>query len=91
MPGGDGTGPLGFGPGTGRAAGYCAGYYVPGFANPLPGRRRWRSFGYRGPWYYGSAVTDEKSFLEQQAKFLREHLRLLEERLDEIDKGEKSD
>jgi len=26
------------GPMTGRAAGYCAGYNVPGFANPIPGR-----------------------------------------------------
>ena len=34
MPGGDGTGPRGFGPMTGRAAGYCAGYSVPGYANP---------------------------------------------------------
>jgi len=38
MPGGDGTGPGGFGPMTGRAAGYCAGYSVPGFANPVFGR-----------------------------------------------------
>ena len=33
MPGGDGTGPMGAGPMTGRAAGYCAGYATPGFAN----------------------------------------------------------
>lgn len=38
MPGGDGTGPLGLGPMTGRAAGYCAGYPVPGYLNPIPGR-----------------------------------------------------
>lgn len=38
MPGGDGTGPLGLGPMTGRAAGYCAGYPVPGYMNPIPGR-----------------------------------------------------
>ncbi|MGI6131405.1 MAG: DUF5320 domain-containing protein [Bacillota bacterium] len=30
MPRGDGTGPAGFGPMTGRAAGYCAGYDAPG-------------------------------------------------------------
>jgi len=41
MPGGDGTGPGGLGPMTGRAAGYCAGYPVPGFMNPIPGRRFW--------------------------------------------------
>jgi hypothetical protein len=34
MPRGDGTGPMGMGPMTGRAAGYCAGYAMPGFMNP---------------------------------------------------------
>lgn len=38
MPGGNGTGPRGLGPMTGRAAGYCAGYQEPGYANPVPGR-----------------------------------------------------
>jgi len=38
MPRGDGTGPAGLGPMTGRAAGYCAGYSVPGFMNPMPRR-----------------------------------------------------
>jgi hypothetical protein len=34
MPGGDRTGPRGFGPMTGRKAGYCAGHDTPGFDNP---------------------------------------------------------
>jgi len=38
MPRGDGTGPGGLGPMTGRAAGYCAGYPVPGYMNPYGGR-----------------------------------------------------
>jgi hypothetical protein len=38
MPRGDGTGPAGMGPMTGRAAGFCAGYPVPGFMNPVGGR-----------------------------------------------------
>jgi hypothetical protein len=38
MPGGDRTGPAGFGPMTGRGAGFCAGYPVPGFMNPAWGR-----------------------------------------------------
>lgn len=33
MPRGDRTGPNGAGPLTGRGAGYCAGYNVPGYAN----------------------------------------------------------
>ena len=38
MPYGDGTGPNGLGPMTGRGAGYCAGYGTPGYMNPIPGR-----------------------------------------------------
>lgn len=54
MPRGDSTGPMGYGPMTGRAAGYCAGYGVPGYANPGLGRpvryARGRGMGYgRGP------------------------------------------
>jgi len=45
MPRGDGTGPVGMGPMTGRAAGYCAGYEVPGYANPAPGRGFGMGFG----------------------------------------------
>ena len=41
MPGGDGMGPAGMGPMTGRAAGFCAGYPVPGFMNPVGGRGFW--------------------------------------------------
>ena len=33
MPRGNGMGPAGMGPMTGRGAGYCAGYGMPGFAN----------------------------------------------------------
>jgi hypothetical protein len=43
MPRGDRTGPWGAGPMTGRAAGYCAGYPVPGYMNP--GRGYDRGFG----------------------------------------------
>jgi hypothetical protein len=54
MPRGDGTGPMGMGPMTGRAAGYCAGF--PGFMNPMGGRlglgfgwgRGFRPYGYYG-------------------------------------------
>ncbi|HEC94892.1 MAG TPA: hypothetical protein ENI45_02880 [Thermoplasmatales archaeon] len=54
MPWGDGTGPWGLGPMTGRAAGYCAGYPVPGYMNPVPrfGRGLGRGFG-RGFWGRG--------------------------------------
>lgn len=61
MPRGDRTGPWGLGPMSGRAAGYCAGYPVPGYMNPIPGygrgwgrgfgRGRGRGFG-SGRWGY---------------------------------------
>ena len=41
---------------TGRAAGYCAGYSMPGFTNPIPGRFGGRGFGWgrgRGGWGRG--------------------------------------
>jgi len=71
MPGGDGTGPGGMGPMTGRAAGFCAGYSIPGYANPVGGRGMgmgWgrgrglgRGFGWGRPGYglpaYGAAVN----------------------------------
>ncbi|MBN1975124.1 MAG: DUF5320 domain-containing protein [Sedimentisphaerales bacterium] len=41
MPGGDRTGPAGMGPMTGRAAGFCAGLGVPGYANSGGGRGFW--------------------------------------------------
>ncbi len=47
MPGGDGTGPAGLGPMTGRAAGFCAGYGVPGYMNPIAGRLGF--YGWRVP------------------------------------------
>jgi len=38
VPRGDGTGPAGMGPLTGRSAGFCAGFKTPGFMNPGFGR-----------------------------------------------------
>lgn len=87
MPGGDGTGPLGFGPGSGRGAGYCLGYPAPGFANSLPGGMRRRGFAYRRPRLYRS-IPDEKELLEREANYLREELKLLEERLNTLSRSE---
>ncbi len=65
MPGGDGTGPAGMGPMTGRAAGFCVGYQMPGYMNPVGGRGYWgrgrgRGFGWGRAGYgwpaYGGAV-----------------------------------
>ena len=60
MPRGDGTGPAGMGPMTGRAAGFCAGYSVPGYMNPVGGRGYWgwgRGGGWgRRNWYYATGL-----------------------------------
>jgi hypothetical protein len=66
MPRGDGTGPAGMGPMTGRAAGFCAAYGMPGYANPVPGRGfgmgfgRGRGFGGGGRgwrhWFYATGL-----------------------------------
>ena len=56
MPGGDGTGPMGRGPMTGRAMGLCAGYSTPGYTTPRCGRGLDRSWGpgfRRGHWSRG--------------------------------------
>lgn len=60
MPRGDGTGPAGMGPMTGRAAGFCAVYGVPGYMNPVGGRGyggwgRGGGWGRRN-WYYATGL-----------------------------------
>jgi len=45
MPRGDRTGPWGLGSMSGRGAGFCAGYGMPGYANPIPGRGFGMGFG----------------------------------------------
>ena len=47
---GDGTGPMGMGPMTGRAAGFCAGFNMPGYMNQIfgGGFGRGRGFGRGG-------------------------------------------
>ena len=63
MPFGNGRGPAGIGPMTGRGAGFCAGYPVPGYANTIPGRGfggvgfgRGGGRGHRN-WFYATGLT----------------------------------
>jgi hypothetical protein len=61
MPRGDGSGPAGMGPMTGRAAGYCAGYGMPGYMNPYGGRVPagapfWGAGRYAGGYPYNAAA-----------------------------------
>ena len=91
MPRGDRTGPAGMGPMTGRRAGYCAGFSVPGYMNPWGGRGcygwgrggfwRWgrggRGFGRRfwGPWPYAGFVPPAVPYAEPTADEEKELLK----------------
>ena len=55
MPGGDRTGPAGMGPMTGRGAGFCAGYPMPGYMNPVPDGGFLPGAGYGSAAPYGGA------------------------------------
>jgi hypothetical protein len=79
MPRGDGTGPFGRGPFTGRGAGYCAGFVGPGFATspaaerfaPGLGRGMGRGRGYRNRFYatgvpFRAYGPDAEPFLDAQ-------------------------
>jgi len=94
MPGGDRTGPLGRGPMTGRALGFCSGNASPGFSNFGfgRGRGRGRGFGfarsYYGPrrmWtepvYPTSNTEDEKVYLEQMIRDLEAEIKAVREKL----------
>ena len=79
MPGGDRTGPRGMGSMTGRGAGFCAGYGVPGYTNPRYGQgrslgayggggRRNRFFATGVPgrrWFAGDTLSGWAPFSEQ--------------------------
>ena len=58
MPRGDRTGPEGYGPMTGRARGFCAGYPSPGYMDGVPAFRG-RGGGQRGyrNMYYATGLT----------------------------------
>jgi len=98
MPRGDRTGPAGMGPMTGRAAGYCAGYPMPGFINPVGGRGFW-GWG-RGAWaragfgypimggFAGPNVpySAQGVTAEQELQGLKQQAEYFENALDEIKK-----
>ena len=92
MPGGDGTGPVGMGPRTGRGAGFCAGYPTPGYMSPVGGRGFWgrgRGGGWgRRNWFYATGLPfwarmAQGFFGAPSAEQERETLRLQSQRLQE--------
>ncbi len=97
MPGGDGTGPVGMGPMTGRGAGYCAGYPAPGYLSPAGGRGFWgrgRGGGWgRRNWYHATGLPfwarAAQGFFgapsaEQERDALRQQSQQLQESLNAI-------
>ena len=88
MPRGDGTGPAGQGPMTGRRMGYCAGFNMPGFMNFGFGR----GFGWRRGMPIQQQVVPVQQIqpqviTEQQEKeMLEQELELIKQEMDEIQK-----
>jgi len=101
MPGGDGTGPYGLGPGTGRGRGFCLGYPGPGFLSSGFGRgfgrggwRNWQmmsgnSFMPGYPGNFGFKVispVDELEYLKAEKEALERQHSNLKNVIDDISK-----
>lgn len=69
MPGGDGTGPRGMGPYTGRGLGNCS---------PAPRNRNFYGRGFRRRYYVNDnskeSLAEEKKVLEERLKYLNQEL-----------------
>ena len=102
MPGGDGTGPMGQGPMTGRAAGLCAEHPTPGYTTPGYGqgfgRGRGRGVGrgrrfwlreYKDAPLHKPSTEEEKVYLENLIKNLKDELKAVTERLKDLSKEKK--
>ncbi len=76
-----------FGYGRGFGRGFGRGYYcrrwVYGFDRPRWGLRRWYD-----PWYYDEPVSrsEEKRFISEEIKRVKEYLDYLNGRLEKLDK-----
>ncbi|HCE44000.1 MAG TPA: hypothetical protein DET40_10665 [Lentisphaeria bacterium] len=96
MPRGNGTGPMGMGPMTGRGMGFCAGYDVAGFTNPAFGRGcgmgfgRGRGMGFRRGGGFGLmrlgmnpiAYQEQRPEPELEKQSLRNYTKTLESELE---------
>jgi len=88
MPRGDGTGPMGMGPRTGRGAGYCAGYNIPGFGLGMARRRGWGGgFGWRNYQAWTPPTKEERlQALKNQSEWLKSQLDAINKRIEELEK-----
>jgi hypothetical protein len=94
MPFGDGTGPLGQGPGTGRGAGFCSGFAVSGSSSRgsgICGRGRGGGRGWRNRqgafgWPVGPpSQDDELGALKAQAGFFERALDGIRKRIEGLE------
>ncbi len=91
MPGGDGRGPLGLGPGSGRwGAGYCTPQQPQSYGFFGPGRRNCWGFGYRRFQPLPGELPAEKEVLKQEAERLKEQLKQVEARLHAVTSSEEN-
>lgn len=93
MPRGDGTGPNGQGPQTGRGLGFCSGYQNPGYTK-LNNRGMERNFGRgigRRRFYQNSIDNNQETtaILEDTKNLIQQKLEDVEKRLKKIEKSKK--
>ena len=104
MPGGNGTGPAGMGPMTGRGGGFCVGYALPEQAGPVGGRGmgrgqgrgmgRGRGFGWNGaPGSYPApqnlTADQELEALKGQADYFENSLKVINQQIEELQRRNK--
>lgn len=87
MPGGDGTGPNGLGPMTGRGLGPCGrrSGYGRGFGRGLGYGRRSYGLGYANQNSLTLTKEEEKKILEEELKELESEKTQIEKRLKELE------
>jgi len=99
MPRGNGTGPMGAGPMTGRGAGYCAEFATPRFANQAGygylgrgmgrgagGRGRGMGFGFRNRFYAPETEQAPSISVDQEKEYLAHEAKALKNDLEAITK-----
>jgi hypothetical protein len=90
MPRGNRTGPMGMGPQTGKAMGFCSGNAEPGFCWPGPGRGFGRGMGIRRGFGFFSAPQtlpqDELQILKNQAQALADQQKQIAQRIEDLEK-----
>ena len=96
MPRGNGTGPMGAGPMTGRATGYCAGFVNQAGYGGLGGRMgmgrgrgavgRGMGFGFRNRFYVPETMQAQPINAKQEKEYLANEANALENDLEAIKK-----